>query len=94
LERAEFTKHLKFSVLFLILLVFGCITQTNSDEGLITDDFKKRSNAWQRPDINPAHWPVNKRPYTRPFSSGGTWDAEVTHACLLSWGVRDGIDWK
>jgi hypothetical protein len=50
-------------------------------------------NAWQRPDINPVHWPVNKRPYTRPFSSGGTWDAEVSHACLLSWGVRDGIEW-
>lgn len=50
-------------------------------------------NAWQRPDINPIHWPVNKRPYTRPFSSPGTWDAEVSHACLLSWGVRDGIDW-
>jgi hypothetical protein len=50
-------------------------------------------NAWQNPDINPVHWPVNKRPYTRAFSSPGTWDAEVSHACLLSFGVRDGTDW-
>jgi len=50
-------------------------------------------NAWQNPDIKCVHWPVNKRPYTSAFSSGGTWEAEVSHACLLSWGVRDGTDW-
>ncbi|MGB5847951.1 MAG: hypothetical protein WBH40_05665 [Ignavibacteriaceae bacterium] len=51
-------------------------------------------NAWQNPDIKCVHWPVNKRPYTSAFSSGGTWKAEVSHACLLSWGVRDGIEWE
>jgi hypothetical protein len=51
-------------------------------------------NAWQNPDIKCVHWTVNKRPYTSAFSSGGTWKAEVSHACLLSWGVRDGIEWE
>jgi hypothetical protein len=51
-------------------------------------------NAWQNPRGKIVHWPVNKRPYTSAFSSGGTWKAEVSHACLLSWGVRDGIEWK
>jgi hypothetical protein len=51
-------------------------------------------NAWQNPNGKIVHWPVNKRPYTSAYSSGGTWKAEVSHACLLSWGVRDGIEWK
>jgi hypothetical protein len=50
-------------------------------------------NAWQNPNGTIVHWPVNKRPYTSAYSSGGTWKGEVSHACLLSWGVRDGIDW-
>ena len=51
-------------------------------------------NAWQNPDGTIAHWPVNKRPYTSAFSSGGTWKGEVSHASLLSWGVREGIQWE
>ncbi len=51
-------------------------------------------NAWQNPNIKCVHWPVNKRPYTSASSSGGTWKAEVSHACLLSWGIRDGIEWE
>ncbi len=51
-------------------------------------------NRWQNPNIKCVHWPVNKRPYHSAYASGGTWKAEVSHACLLSWGVRDGEDWK
>lgn len=50
-------------------------------------------NAWQNPNGKIVHWPVNKRPYTSAFAAGGTWKSEVSHACLLSFGVRDGIDW-
>lgn len=50
-------------------------------------------NAWQNPHGKIVHWPVNKRPYTSAYAAGGTWKGEVSHACLLSWGVRDGIDW-
>jgi hypothetical protein len=51
-------------------------------------------NAWQNPNIKCVHWPVNKRPYHSAYSSGGTWKAEVSHACLLSYGIRDGIKWE
>jgi hypothetical protein len=71
-----------------------CVFSTDPKVPETFSGYKIRyENAWQRPDINPVHWPVNKRPYTRLFSSGGTWDAEVSHACLLSWGVKDGIEW-
>lgn len=50
-------------------------------------------NAWQNPNGTIVHWPVNKRPYTSAYSAGGTWKGEVSHSCLLSWGVRDGIEW-
>ncbi len=50
-------------------------------------------NAWQNPGGKIVHWPVNKRPYTSAFAAGGTWKSEVSHACLLSLGVRDGIEW-
>ena len=51
-------------------------------------------NAWQNPNGKIVHWPVNKRPYTSAYASGGTWKAEVSHACLVSWGIRDGIEWQ
>jgi hypothetical protein len=51
-------------------------------------------NAWQNPQGRIVHWPVNKRPYTSAFAAGGTWKGEASHACLLSWGVRDGIEWQ
>ncbi len=51
-------------------------------------------NAWHNTEMAAVHWPVNKRPYTSAFSSGGLWEAEVSHACVLSWGVRDGMDWE
>jgi hypothetical protein len=50
-------------------------------------------NAWQNPNGKIVHWPVNKRPYTSAFAAGGTWKGEVSHSCLLSFGVRDGIEW-
>ena len=51
-------------------------------------------NAWQNPYGKIVHWPVNKRPYTSAFAAGGTWKGEVSHACLVSFGVRDGIEWE
>jgi hypothetical protein len=50
--------------------------------------------AWQSVNGYGSHWPVNKRPFTGDSGSGGTWEAEVSHSCLLSWGVRDGTDWQ
>lgn len=50
--------------------------------------------AWQSVNGRSSHWPVNKRPFTGDSGSGGTWEAEVSHSCLMSWGVRDGTDWK
>jgi hypothetical protein len=50
--------------------------------------------AWQSVNGFGSHWPVNKRPFTGDSGSGGTWEAEVSHSCLLSWGVRDGTDWE
>jgi hypothetical protein len=50
--------------------------------------------AWQSVNGRSSHWPVNKRPFTGDSGSGGTWKAEVSHSCLMSWGVRDGTDWK
>ena len=40
------------------------------------------------------HWPVNKRPFTGNWGSGGTWKEEVSHACLMSIDVQDGISWE
>jgi hypothetical protein len=50
--------------------------------------------AWQSVNGTGSHWPVNKRPFTGDSGSGGTLEAEVSHSCLLSWGVRDGTDWQ
>jgi len=50
--------------------------------------------AWQSVNGRSSHWPVNKRPFTGDNGSGGTWDAEVTHSCLMSWGVLGGTDWE
>lgn len=69
-----------------------------SDDPEIPETFSgyqiRFENAWQNPNGEIVHWPVNKRPYTSAYASGGTWQAEVSHACLISWGVRDGIDWE
>lgn len=45
--------------------------------------------AWQSVNGRHSHWPVNLRPYTGASGSGGTWEAEVSHSCLISWGVHD-----
>lgn len=50
--------------------------------------------AWQSVNGRSAHWPVNKRPFTGNNGSGGTWEAEVSHSCLISCDVRDGISWE
>lgn len=72
-----------------------CVWSVDPDIPDTYSGYKIRyENAWQNPNIKCVHWPVNKRPYTSAYSSGGTWKAEVSHACLLSWGVRDGIEWK
>lgn len=40
--------------------------------------------AWQSVNGLSSHWPVNERPFTGDNGSGATWDAEISHSCLLS----------
>jgi len=54
----------------------------------------KYQNTWHNIAQKAVHWPVNKRPYTRAFGSTGTWKEEVTHSCLVSIDVKDGVDWS
>jgi hypothetical protein len=51
-------------------------------------------NAWHSLDGLFIHWPVGKRPYTFKEGNTGTWRAEASHASLMSWGIREGIDWE
>ena len=51
-------------------------------------------NAWHNLDWLLIHWPVGKRPYTFKEGGTGTWKGEVSHASLMSWGIRDGISWE
>jgi hypothetical protein len=51
-------------------------------------------NTWHNTNQRFVHWPVNKRPYVGYNGSSGTWKAEVSHSCLTSIDVRDGVDWS
>jgi len=51
-------------------------------------------NAWHSLDWLLIHWPVGKRPYTFKEGGTGTWKGEVSHASLMSWGLREGISWE
>ncbi len=64
---------------------------TSSDSNY-PDTYSNRTNfqyTWHHATGKHTHWPVGKRPYTGAFGSYGLWKAEVSHACLLSFGAHD-----
>jgi hypothetical protein len=71
-----------------------CVFSTDPDVMDTWSGYKIRYEiAWQSVNGRSNHWPVNKRPFTGDNGSGATWDQEVSHSCLLSLGVLDGIEW-
>jgi hypothetical protein len=53
-------------------------------------------NTWHSTDGMHSHWPVCRRPYHSASGSNGLWKGEITHACLMSFGVHDddSTTWK
>ncbi len=71
-----------------------CVFSTDPDVPDTWSGYKIRYEiAWQSVNGTSNHWPVNKRPFTGNNGSGATWEEEVTHSCLMSLGVIEGIEW-
>ena len=72
-----------------------CVFSTDYDVLDTWSGYKIRYEiAWHSIDGTSNHWPINKRPFTGDTGSGATWDQEVSHSCLLSLGVLEGVDWN
>ena len=73
------------------------VIEAYSDDPAVPGTFSgypiEYENAWHNTEGQIGHWPVNRIAYTSPNAAGAFWEAQVSHACLMSIGVIKGTDW-